>query len=62
MKNETGNGDQTGAKPQGPADKTQAANAVAERNAATAVAGEVIFNTTAGKLQVYDGGNWLDLH
>ena len=33
-----------------------------ERNAATAVAGEVIFNTTAGKLQVYDGGNWLDLH
>lgn len=48
MKNETGNGDQTGAKPQGPADKTQAANAVAERNAATADGTGIGARGTAG--------------
>lgn len=34
--NDTGNGDQTGAKPPGTADKSQAAATATERNAATA--------------------------
>lgn len=33
-----------------------------ERDAATATTGEVIFNTTTTKLQVYTGSAWVDLH
>lgn len=33
-----------------------------QRNALTAVAGMVIFNSITSKLQVYDGSNWVDLH
>ena len=33
-----------------------------QRNALTALAGMVIFNSTTSKLQVYDGANWVDLH
>jgi hypothetical protein len=33
-----------------------------ERNALTATAGMVIFNTTDSKLQVHNGSTWVDLH
>jgi hypothetical protein len=33
-----------------------------ERDALTALAGMVIFNTSTSKLQTYDGTNWVDLH
>lgn len=33
-----------------------------ERDALTSVAGDVIFNTTTTKLQVYTGSTWADLH
>jgi hypothetical protein len=32
------------------------------RDGLTAVTGAIIFNTTAGKLQGYDGTSWVDLH
>ena len=33
-----------------------------QRNALTAAAGMVVFNTTDTKLQVYTGSTWADLH
>ena len=33
-----------------------------QRDALTASAGMVVYNTTASKLQVYSGGVWVDLH
>lgn len=34
----------------------------AERNASTPTTGDIIFNTTSSKLQVYDGAAWQNLH
>lgn len=34
----------------------------AQRDAITAEEGDVIFNTTTSKLQVYAGGSWVNLH
>ena len=31
-----------------------------QRNALTSVAGDVIFNSTANKIQFYDGSGWVD--
>lgn len=31
-----------------------------QRNALTSVAGDVIFNTTASKVQFYNGSSWID--
>jgi len=33
-----------------------------QRDALTASAGMVVYNTTTSKLQVYSGGVWVDLH
>ena len=33
----------------------------AERNALTSVAGDILYNSTDGKAQFYDGANWSNL-